>query len=147
MKNIVKAALITLIAGSSFQAIGQEKIIQLNALPKTAQSFIASHYKQEKVSLVKSEKELLSPIEYQVVLANGTKVEFDKNGNWTEVDAKKNAVPHGIIPASIREYVKKSFPNNEIVQISKDSREIEVELTSGIDLKFNSKGEFIRVDD
>ena len=71
----------------------------------------------------------------------------DKNGNWTEVDAKKNAVPHSIIPASIREYVKKSFPNNEIVQISKDSREIEVELTSGIDLKFNSKGEFIRVDD
>ncbi|MVZ65254.1 hypothetical protein GQF61_05265 [Sphingobacterium sp. DK4209] len=147
MKNLLKAALITMIAGSSFQAIAQEKVIQLNALPKTAQAFMSSHYNHEKVSLVKSEKDLLSPIEYKVVLTNGTKVEFDKNGNWTEVDGKKKAVPQDIVPASIKEYVRKSFPNNEIVQISKSSREIEVELTSGIDLKFNSKGEFIRIDD
>lgn len=147
MKNLLKAALMTMIVGSSFQAIAQEKFIQLNALPKTAQDFMSSHFNHEKVSLVKSEKDLLSPIEYKVVLTNGTKVEFDKNGNWTEVDGKKRAVPQDIVPASIKEHVKKSFPNNEIVQISKSSREIEVELTSGIDLKFNKKGEFIRIDD
>ncbi len=147
MNNLIKTGLVVLIAGSSFQAIGQEKVIQLNNLPNTAQQFVKTYYGNESVSLVKSEKETFSPIEYKVVFANGTEIEFDKNGEWKEVDAKGKSVPQAIVPTSIKNYVNKSFPNNEIKQISKSSREIEVELTSGIDLKFNKKGEFIKIDD
>jgi len=147
MKNLIKAAMVVLIAGSSFQAIGQEKVIEVNNLPKAAQSFITSNYGNDKVALVKSEKELMQSIEYKVVLASGIELEFDSKGNWTEVDAKSKSVPQGIVPAKIKSYVQKSFPNNNIVQINKDSKGYEVELTNGIEVKFNKNAEFIKIDD
>lgn len=147
MKNLIKAAMVVLIAGSSFQAIGQEKVIEVNNLPKAAQSFINSNYGSDKVALVKSEKELMQSIEYKVVLASGIELEFDSKGNWTEVDAKSKSVPQGIVPAKIKSYVQKSFPNNNIVQINKDSKGYEVELTNGIEVKFNKNAEFIKIDD
>jgi hypothetical protein len=147
MKNLIKAAMVVLIAGSSFQAIGQEKVIEVNNLPKAAQSFISSNYGNDKVALVKSEKELMQSIEYKVVLASGIELEFDSKGNWTEVDAKSKSVPQGIVPAKIKSYVQKSFPNNYIVQINKDSKGYEVELTNGIEVKFNKNAEFIKIDD
>jgi hypothetical protein len=147
MKNLIKAAMVVLIAGSSFQAIGQEKVIEVNNLPKAAQSFISSNYGNDKVALVKSEKELMQSIEYKVVLASGIELEFDSKGNWTEVDAKSKSVPQGIVPAKIKSYVQKSFPNNNIVQINKDSKGYEVELTNGIEVKFNKNAEFIKIDD
>jgi hypothetical protein len=139
--------MVVLIAGSSFQAIGQEKVIEVNNLPKAAQSFISSNYGNDKVALVKSEKELMQSIEYKVVLASGIELEFDSKGNWTEVDAKSKSVPQGIVPAKIKSYVQKSFPNNNIVQINKDSKGYEVELTNGIEVKFNKNAEFIKIDD
>lgn len=147
MKNLIKATLVLLIAGSSFQANAQDKIIEVNNLPKNAQNFISSHYGTDNVSLTKSEKELFSSIEYKVVLASGTEIEFDNNGNWTEVDAKTKAVPHDIVPAKIKTYVQKSFPNNNIVQINKSSKGYEIELTNGIEVKFNKNADFIKIDD
>jgi len=147
MKNLIKTALVVLIAGSSFQAIGQEKVIEVSNLPKSAQNFISSHYGQEKIALAKSEKEILSAIEYKVVLANGIELEFDSKGNWTEVDAKSKSVPQDIIPAKIKTYVQKSFPDNNIVQINKSSKGYEIELTNGIEVKFNKNADFIKIDD
>lgn len=147
MKNLIKATVILMIAGSSFQAIGQEKVIQVSNLPQTARNFISNHYANEKVALTKSEKEGLSSIEYKVILANGIEVEFDNKGNWTEVDAKNFSVPQDIIPANIKSYVQKSFPENNIVQINKSKKGYEIELTNGIEVKFNKQGEFIKIDD
>lgn len=38
---------------------------------------------------------------YDVVLQNGTKLEFDKKGNLTEVDCKQETVPDLLIPQAI----------------------------------------------
>ncbi len=97
--------------------------------------------------MTKSEKETLSPIEYKVVLASGTEVEFDSKGDWTEVDANTAAVPQDIVPAKIKSYVQKSFPDNKIVQIKKDKKGYEIELTNGIEVKFNKNADFIKIDD
>ncbi|GGH16123.1 hypothetical protein FAZ19_06060 [Sphingobacterium alkalisoli] len=125
----------------------QEKIIQLAQLPQPAQLFIKTYYSKTAVSYVTLESEFLSEKEYKVVLANGVKIEFDGKGSWTEIDAKLNAVPPNIVPVSIHAHIKKSFPNNNIVQISKSIRKYEIELTNGLDLEYNKKGEFVRIDD
>jgi hypothetical protein len=125
----------------------QEKIIQFAQLPLSAQSFIKTYYPKSTVSHITMENEFLAEKEYKVVLTDGVKMEFDGKGNWTEVDAKLDAVPTNIIPASIHAHIKKSFPNNNIVQISKSARKYEVELTNGLDLEYNKKGEFVRIDD
>jgi len=147
MKNLIKTLMLLFIAGSSFQAMAQEKVIEVANLPKTAQNFLQKHYANDKVALTKSEKETLSPIEYKVVLASGTEVEFDSKGEWTEVDANTVAVPHDIVPAKIKSYVQKSFPDNNIVQIKKEKKGYEVELTNGIEVKFNKNADFIKIDD
>lgn len=128
-------------------ANAQDKIISFAQLPKKAQSFVTAHYSAEQVALVKQESELLSGKSYDVTLKDGIKLEFDAKGEWTEVDAELKTVPVKIVPAAILDYVKKSFPNNEIVQISRSSRKYSVELTNGIDLEFNKKGQFVRIDD
>lgn len=143
IKSLMTVALLVVAVVSN----AQDKVITFAQLPKKAQNFVTTYYAADQVVLVKEESELLSGKSYDVKLRDGVKLEFDAKGEWTEVDAELKAVPVKIVPASILEYVKKSFPNNEIVQISRSSRKYSVELTNGIDLEFNKKGQFVRIDD
>lgn len=124
-----------------------QKVLQVNQLPEPAQAFIQKHFDPKNVSHVIEEDEFFSSKEYKVALADGTEIEFDKNGNWTEIDSERQPLPEGAIPSNIRQYISKSFPNNQVVHISRSSREYEVELSSGIDLEFDRDGKFKRIDD
>ncbi|WP_164108607.1 MULTISPECIES: PepSY-like domain-containing protein [Sphingobacterium] len=147
MKTMIKSLMTVALLVVAVVANAQDKVITFAQLPKKAQNFVTTYYAADQVVLVKEESELLSGKSYDVKLRDGVKLEFDAKGEWTEVDAELKAVPVKIVPASILEYVKKSFPNNEIVQISRSSRKYGVELTNGIDLEFNKKGQFVRIDD
>lgn len=146
MKSILKplAIVVMLVAANSVQA--QEKLVQFVNLPKVAQSFVDTYYSAKEVSYVLFEKDFLEK-SYEVVFKDGIKVEFDGKGNWKEVDAKLNAVPSNLVPKAIKAYIAKSFPNNQIVQISKSPKKYEVELTNGLDLEFTKSGQFVRIDD
>lgn len=143
IKSLMTVTLLAIVVVAN----AQDKIISFAQLPKNAQNFVTSYYATDQVAFVMEEKELLSGKSYDVKLKDGVKLEFDGKGEWTGVDAKLNAVPVKIVPESILTYVKRSFPANDIVQISRSSRRYEVELTNGIDLEFNKKGKFVRVDD
>lgn len=146
MKQFNKVILVVMLAVLTLSVKAQDKLIQFNELPKTAQNFVTKYYDAKQVSFVVIDKELFST-SYKVKLTNGIEVEFDGKGNWKEVDAGVNAVPHQIVDANIVAYVKRSFPNNKIVQISREKNKIEVELSNGLDLVFNKNGKFIRIDD
>lgn len=124
----------------------QDKAITFSQLPQAAQSFINKYFDEKGVSYITEDSGFLSGRDYEVKFNDGKKVEFDSKGDWTEIDMGKDAVPARIIPAGILKYVNKAFPNNNIVQIDKSSRQYEVELSNGLDLEFNNKGEFIRID-
>lgn len=146
MKKIVTGLLVAAVTLTANDAHAQ-KILQLNQLPQTAQAFIQKHFDAKNVAHVIEEDEFFSSKEYKVALADGTQIEFDSKGNWTEIDSDVQPVPQAIIPNNIRQYISKSFPNNQVVQISRSSRKYDVELASGIDLEFDSKGKFKRIDD
>lgn len=142
MKNIVSVILIAL--GTSVFA--QDKIVTFNQLPTKGQNFISKYFQKGQVSTVILDNDYISK-DYDVVLTNGTKIEFDGKGNWKEVDGKRNAIPTTFIPQSILNYVNKSFPNTKIIKIEKNRFSYDVELTNGLDLEFDSKGNFVRIDD
>lgn len=146
MKQINKIVLMIALAIMSLSVYAQKKVIQFNELPKSAQSFVSTYYTVQQISIIVVDKEFMST-SYKVKLIDGVEIEFDNKGNWTEVDAEKKAVPNQIVNPKIMDYVKKSFPNNEIVQVSRERNKIEVELTNGLDLVFNKNGKFIRIDD
>lgn len=128
-----------------FCAIAQNKVILFSDLPQAAQKFISNNYSAKEVSYVVMDKEFFST-SYEVKMNNGIEIEFDGKGNWKEVDAGLLSVPNNVVPKKIRQYVNKSFPNNEIVKISRNKRKYEIELKNGLDIEFNKQGEFLRVD-
>lgn len=146
MKSIFKTFAVIGVMTVSLTATAQDKIIQLAQLPIQAQNFIKKYSAVSNVSYVKMEDEFFSKKSYEVKLKDGSELEFDNNGNWKEVDLKHKAVPSVLIPKAIKDYVAKSFPNNNIVKISRSSK-YEVELSNGLDLEFNKKGKFLRIDD
>ena len=147
MKSILKACLIAVVTLNVGNAMAQDKIIEYDQLPLNAKTFIKTNFNKERISYVSSEKEFISGTEYKVVFQNGGKIEFDGKGNWKDIDNKLNPVPSVIVPTKIQNYVNKSFPDNKIVQISKDKKGYDIELTNGIDLEFSKNGTFTRIDD
>lgn len=149
MKNFRKITgafiLVFLLAGSFIFA--QDKAITANQLPKTAKTFLASHFKGINIGSAIEDREIYGVDEYQVYLANGMKVEFDSKGNWKEVDGKHQKLPYGFIPVSIRNYAAKNFPNTHIVKIEKERWSYKAELSNGLDLEFDRNGNFKKIDD
>ena len=132
-------------------AMAQDDVqITFDELPAKAQSFVKTHFPKEEVASVWKdiEIEMLRVEDYTVALSNGTKVEFLPNGEWKEIKKSRGSeIPASIIPSGIRDYVKKNYASSTIKDIKKKRYGYEVELTGDIDLEFNSKGKFLRVDD
>lgn len=125
---------------------GNDKPIQMNQLPAKAQTFINTYFKNNKVALAKQESELFDK-SYDVVFTNGEKLEFDKAGEWTEVQCRQSEVPAQIIPEAIRNYVKTNYPAAKILQIERDKKEYEIKLSNRWEIKFDSKMRVIDIDD
>lgn len=118
-----------------------------SVLPQAAKSTISNNFKA-KVSLIKIDKTLGFVSEYEVILSDGSEISFDKNGNWEDVEvARGNEVPTGFIPTGVRNYVNQNHKGQKIESIDKERSGYEVELSNGIDLKFDTNGKFIRYDD
>ena len=52
------------------------------------------------MSLAKEDRDF-SGTTYDVLLADGTEIEFSSRGEWKEVDGKRTALPTSFIPAQI----------------------------------------------
>jgi len=147
MKTIFKTLAVVALLTTSMGANAQDKLIDLGQLPKQAQNFIKTYSSKLSVAYVKLEDELFSKKSYEVKMNDGSEFEFDKNGEWKEIDMKRKSIPLSLIPQAIKEYVEKSFPKNNIVKLSRSSSKYEIELSNGLDLVFNSKCKFLRIDD
>ena len=147
MKNIARliVAISVFLASASFISC-EDAIITAEKLPAAARAFIEEYFPESAVSYVKKDKELTKTI-FEVVLQDGTEMEFDGKGQWDNVDCKNRAVPAALIPTAITEYVNTNFPGQVIVKIDKEFHGYEIELSSDLDLKFDKDGKLIKVDD
>ena len=116
-------------------------------LPQAARTFITATFPNDPIVLAERDKDLLRT-DYSVELQSGTEIDFDAKGDWEDVSCKHVAggVPASVIPQKVKEYVAANYPGQSIVEISRDKRKIEVELSSDIDLEFDINGRFLRVD-
>ena len=125
--------------------VGNDKPINVNELPAKAQTLLSKHFKGQKVMLATIESGVVSR-SYDVVLRNGTKLEFDKKGNLTEIDCKQGIVPSQLIPQPIKNYLKENYRGEIVRKIELNKKEYEVELANGIDLTFNKHFQLIDID-
>ncbi|MEO8255670.1 MAG: PepSY-like domain-containing protein [Flavobacterium sp.] len=136
-----------LIAGLAFgfSANAQKTTITKAALPANAQTFLKTHFAGQEPSYIIKDKETFST-DYKVQFTNNTEVEFDGKGNWEEVDGNHTAIPAAIVPKTIATYLKANFANTTVTKISKNYNGYEVDINNGLELEFNSKGIFTRID-
>lgn len=122
-----------------------DKPIAVSALPIKAQALLNNHFSRHKVVLATAESGVMSK-SYDVVLRNGTKLEFDKKGNLTEIDCKRGIVPVRLIPRPIRIYLRNNYPHQPVKKLEIKKKEYEVELANGLDLTFNKHFQLTDID-
>lgn len=147
MKNKLNLA-ICLITGLAFgiSVNAQKTVITKTALPSNAQTFLRTHFSGQEPTYIIEDKEMFSK-DYKVQFADNIEVEFDGKGNWEEIDGNNKAIPINVIPKKIVSYVNTYFTNTVITKIDKGAWGYEIDLSNGLKLEFDSKGNFIRIDD
>lgn len=126
----------------SMTACGNDVVVKKSELPQQAQQFVDTYFANVAIAYIT--KDFNS---FEVRFSNGTEIEFDKNGVWTDVDCERTAIPEGIVPQAISDYVKATFANTFIVKISREFHHFDVELNTGLDLVFDKNGAFKHIDD
>ncbi len=132
-------ALMCLLSSNTF---ADDTPIPVEQLPAAAKAFVQNNFKDLKI--VYAEKDWNS---YECRLSDGTKIEFNKKGNWKKVDRKATAVPAALLPKAVHDYVKANFAGCVITKVEKERYGYEIELSNDIDLKFNYQGVLIGMDD
>ena len=120
-------------------------------LPKNATDYIAKHFNGYEINFFEKDRDVLD-VDYTVYVRNGKqsyKLEFDKKGNVTDIESESRglALPQSVLPANVVQYVKGAFPNAKMTEWSKDGNKQLVELNNDMELVFNAKGKFLRIDD
>ncbi|MDR2955036.1 MAG: PepSY-like domain-containing protein [Prevotella sp.] len=145
MKRILTILVCLLAIQFSAQA-SKDKRITFDQLPAQSQQLIKKHFDKQPIALVKMESELFDK-SYEVIFTNGDKIEFDKKGEWKEVDCKYTQLPVELIPVQIQNHVSKNYPDIKVIKIEKESRNrYEISLANDIDLEFDSKFNLIDID-
>lgn len=120
--------------------------ITFNELPEAAKEFVHKHFGKEQVSHVTLDNDIINK-EYTLVFASGTKLEFNGDGDWKEVDCRYTEMPQGLVPEQIENYVKNNYPNNKIREIKRERGGWEVKITGGLELTFNRDFKLVDIDD
>lgn len=148
MKILLRITAFVLLLFSVTIASAKDKEIPFAELPTKAQTFVKQHFSEKDVAVAKVDTEYLIVDEYEVILKNGSKIEFDSDGNWKKVDMKDGkAVPRALVLPAISQHIQKSFPNTFVKEIKKKRKGYEVEISNGLELEFSKDGTFIRIDD
>lgn len=143
---IKQILIISTILFSTSAMAQKDKIVGLNDLPSKAQQFIKANFSKTKINSIIRETEDYFGHSFEVLMDNKVKIEFNRLGEWKEVDGNKKAIPTDFIPHKIMAYLKRSFPNNEVVKIEKSKRKYEVKISNGLELEFDLKENFLRID-
>ncbi len=144
MKKLILLT-VSLFMGLGTIFAGHDRPIKVEQLPEKAQKFLTTYWTDVKVLKAEMDKDGLE-VAYDVYLENKTKIEFDKRGEWKEIKSPMTEIPKGVIMQNILDYVANNYSGNRIEKIKREHHHFEVELTNDIELKFNKKGEFKRVD-
>lgn len=120
-----------------------EKEIRFSGLPQAAQNFILQYFPEDEVTYVQREKDD-GQKRYEVLLNNGTELEFDEDGNWTDVDCKFSRLPERILPERVATHLAEHYPQNTPYKVERKLGGYEVSVIGSIKLIYATDGSFVR---
>lgn len=145
MKKIRNIAVLTAFFSLLLGLVGcdDEVRISYGKLPEAARLFIETYFPTESCTYAERDRDD-GRKEYKAVLTNGTKIEFDATGQWTEVDCKFSRLPAGIVPQRIVEDLAVRYPEAGVYKIERQMGGYEVSIGNGLELIYSADGTFVR---
>ena len=143
MKSIKAILLLVVMMAISFNAkADHDQVITFDQMPEAAQAFLKQHF-ANKVPLVVT----VDWDDYTIRYESGEKIDFDKQGNWKEIDCRATLVPVELIPEEIKANIQATFPDAIILKIDRNRRGYEVKLNNGLEVEYSPTFQVIDIDD
>ncbi len=139
--------LVSMVVIASTACADNDKVTNnVNELPQVSRTFLNNYFNGKNISHIKIDKDFLLVDSYDVILTDGTTVEFDRSGEWKEVKSFQQNIPSALIPDFVQKYVDQNYPGQKILAVEREKREISVDLSNEIELTFNNEGFLIDID-
>ena len=138
MKRLLSITfLVVMISAFTF---AEGKVISTEDLPQEARDFITENFSGVNVNFVLQDKD-----DSEVMLMDGTVVDFDKKGNW-ETIKNRDKLPVSILPSEASAYISKVYPGTNIIEVEKNWNKYDVKLANNWELRFDKDGNFQKQD-
>ena len=121
----MKKLILTTIVGVIFSGIclAGGRPIPAEKLPAAAKTFVDEHFANQRIIFA------------------------EKEAGKYEVNCENSMLPDALLPLFARQYIELNFSGAYATKIEKKRFGYEVEMSNGLDLKFNHQGEVIKIDD
>ena len=123
----------------------KEKVLTLDDYPSEIKTYSQTYFPENQIIQVIRDSDGFTRT-YEVVLEETIQLEFNRKKEIIKVESE-NKIPDSVIPSLILSYVKSNFANNYIVRWEIDNKNHDVELDNGIELIFDNKYSFKRIED
>ena len=133
MRKWIILGIITLTAAFVGQA--QEN---LDKLPTKALEIVKVNYANNEIDKVNADED-----NYQVKFKNGTKIDFNENGEATQISGDEK-VPYALIPTKMKYFLENRYGDDYVTDWKMDDDGHQIEMKSGAELVFDLNGNFLK---
>ena len=112
--------------------------IQANQLPKKAQDFISANFANDPIVYAEQDRN-----SFKAELQSGVEIDFDRNGNWTDVASERTPLPTKFIPANIMKAVEGKYPQVPVLEISKEYLSYKLKLGNNREVYVDNNGKIV----
>ncbi|MDE6735973.1 MAG: PepSY-like domain-containing protein, partial [Treponemataceae bacterium] len=117
----VVAVLFVLVARAAFA----DTAIPADRLPQQIRDAVAAAFPESRIRRAQADAH-----EYEVMLDDGTEIEFYQDGIWKEIDSRAE-IPGSLLPEFVTVYVREHFPDAAVCKAEKNRRHLAVEISDG----------------
>ena len=136
--KIKKLLIISLILGLSSSMVFADWIVPVTALPQKSRAFINSTFPGVQIWKVERDGG-----KFEVKLSNGVDIDFYMNGDWKDIDGEWVTIPFSVLPASVANTVKQTYPQAAIIEAEKEWGNYKIKLNNFMELYITANGQLV----
>ena len=136
--KIKKLLIISLILGLSSSIVFADWIVPVTALPQKSRAFINSTFPGVQIWKVERDGG-----KFEVKLSNGVDIDFYMNGDWKDIDGEWVTIPFSVLPASVANTVKQTYPQAAIIKVEKEWGNYKIKLNNFMELYITANGQLV----
>ncbi len=125
------------------------RYIAADRLPQHAADFLSTVYPGQAVISAETDGWCDG---YDVILKNGTQIEFSRKGNLENIEAGRGetlpAALSDILPAPLTSYLAANYPGQALTKVARDGKRWEIRVSGARhELVFDAQGNYLGADD